>query len=184
MDLRYPIGQYAPPDSIGPADVEGWIAEIEALPGQVRAAIEGLDDEQLETAYRPGGWTLRQVVHHLLDSHLNSYIRFKWALTEDEPAIKTYEEARWAELADYRRVRLADTLDLLELLHARWATLLRSLGPDELARTFRHPEWGRVELDWNIGNYAWHGRHHLAHLTTTIEREGWATGDGSGVEGG
>ncbi len=173
MDLRYPIGQFDPPGSITGADVGRWIDEIEALPEELRRAVAGLTDEQLDTPYRPGGWTLRQVVHHVLDSHLNSYIRFKWALTEEEPAIKTYEEARWAELADYR-LPVEPSLDFLALLHAKWVALLRVLTPEQWSRRFVHPEWGSVELSWNVGNYAWHGRHHLAHITTTIAREGWS----------
>lgn len=176
MDPRYPIGQFEHDGPVAAADIVRWIEEIEDLPSLVRQAVAGLRAEQLATRYRPGGWTLSQVVHHLLDSHLNSYIRFKWTLTEDEPAIKTYEEARWAELADYEIVSLESTLDFLELLHARWGALLRSLSPEQLARRFVHPEWGTVDLGWNIGNYAWHGRHHLAHITTTVEREGWSPG--------
>lgn len=181
MDPRYPIGVFEHSGPVSAVEVERWIDEIAALPARARAAVEGLSAEQLETRYRPDGWCLRQVVHHLLDSHLNSYARFKLALTEDEPAIKAYDEARWAELADYREVSIAAALDLLELLHARWVVLLRSLGRADLGRVFVHPEWGRVRLDWNIGLYAWHGRHHLAHLTTTIDREGWERGTGSGA---
>ena len=176
MDLRYPIGRFEHQGPVTEAEVERWIQEIERLPENLRGAVAGLDDEQLETTYRPGGWTLRQVVHHVLDSHLNSYVRFKWTLTEEEPEIKTYFEERWAELPDYRQVSLDATLAHLDLLHARWSTLLRSLTSEQMARRFVHPEWGSVDLAWNIGNYAWHGRHHLAHITTTVEREGWAGG--------
>ena len=173
MDLRYPIGEFEPPAEVTEEDLEGWLDEIEALPRALRAAVAGLSDEQLDTRYRPGGWTLRQVVHHLSDSHLNSYIRFKWTLTEDEPAIKTYEEARWAELADYRELPVETSLDFLELLHRRWVTLLRALTPEQWSRRFVHPEWGKVDLATTAAIYAWHGRHHLAHITTTAERLGW-----------
>ena len=173
MDLRYPIGQFEREGAVTEDAVARWIAEIEALPDQMRQAVSGLSDDQLDTRYRPGGWTLRQVVHHVPDSHLNSYIRFKWALTEEEPAIKVYDEALWAELADYRLVPIETSLDFLALLHAKWVALLRSLSREQLSRTLVHPDLGVVVLDWYIGSYAWHGRHHLAHITTTVEREGW-----------
>ena len=173
MDLRYPIGQFEHEGAVTEAAIARWIAEIEALPDQMRQAVSGLSDDQLDTRYRPGGWTLRQVVHHVPDSHLNSYIRFKWALTEEEPAIKVYDEALWAELADYRLVPIETSLDFLALLHAKWSALLRSLSREQLSRTLVHPDLGVVVLNWYIGSYAWHGRHHLAHITTTVEREGW-----------
>ena len=174
MDLRYPIGRFEPPDPITGADVARWIDEIEALPDEMRRAVAGLTDEQLDPPYRPGGWTLRQVVHHVPDSHLNSYVRFKWALTEDEPTIKTYEEARWAELADYRTVPISISLDFLTLLHRKWSALLRALTPEQWSRRFVHPEWGKIDLATTAGQYAWHGRHHLAHITTTVARHGWS----------
>ncbi len=172
-DLRYPIGQFEHRGEVTDEDLERWLGEIEALPRALRDAVAGLSDEQLDTAYRPGGWTLRQVVHHIPDSHLNSYVRFKWALTEDEPDIKTYEEARWAELADYRTVPIETSLDFLDLLHRKWAALLRALTPEQWSRRFVHPEWGKIDLATTAGVYAWHGRHHLAHITTTAERLGW-----------
>lgn len=172
-DLRYPIGPFQPPDEITAERRAGWIAELEELPMALRGAVAGLSEEQLETPYRPGGWTLRQVVHHVPDSHLNAYIRCKWALTEDEPTIKTYEEARWAELADYRTVPIAISLDLLTLLHRKWTALLRALDPEQWERTLIHPELGRLDLGTLAAFYAWHGRHHLAHVTTTAERLGW-----------
>ncbi len=172
-DLRYPIGRFEHQGEVTEKELGRWLDEIEALPAAVRQAVAGLSDEQLDTPYRPGGWTLRQVVHHIPDSHLNSYVRFKWALTEDEPAIKTYEEARWAELADYRTVPIETSLDFLDLLHQKWAALLRSLTPEQWSRRFVHPEWGKIDLATTLGVYAWHGRHHLAHITTIAERHDW-----------
>ncbi len=172
-DLRYPIGKFGHDGPVSGADLALWIGQIELLPEQMRPALSGLTEEQLDTPYRPGGWTLRQVAHHVPDSHLNCYIRFKWALTEEEPVIKPYDEQRWAELADYRVLPVEMSLDFLALLHARWVTLLRSLSREQLSRRFVHPASGATELAWNVGSYAWHGRHHLAHITTTIGREGW-----------
>ncbi len=173
QDLRYPIGQFEHRGAVSAEDVATWIGQLEALPEQMRNAAGWLSDEQLDTQYRPEGWTLRQVVHHVPDSHLNSYVRFKWGLTEEEPLIKTYDEALWAELADYRKVPVELSLKFLAVLHAKWTSLLRILTPEQLSRRFVHPDLGSVELAWVIGNYAWHGRHHLTHITTTTERHGW-----------
>jgi uncharacterized damage-inducible protein DinB len=173
-DLRYPIGTHTLTTMPTPEQVAEWIDAIAATPTAMRAAINGLNASQIETPYRPGGWTVRQVVHHIADSHLNAYTRFKLALTEDTPTIKPYDEAAWAELQDTSIVPLSVSLDLLEALHIRWVALLRSLGPDELERDFRHPEKGRImRLDSTLGMYAWHGRHHVAHVTALREREGW-----------
>lgn len=172
-DLRYPIGQFEHEGPVSDQDLERWIAQIEALPAQMRQAVAGLSDEQLDTPYRPGGWTLRQVAHHVPDSHLHCYIRFKWALTEDEPLIKAYDEALVAELADSRTAPIAPALDLLSALHVKWVALLRSLTRRQLSRRFVHPVSGPSELARTVGSYAFHGRHHLAHLTTTIDRHGW-----------
>ena len=172
-DLRYPIGKFSPPARIEARDVAGWIDEIEDLPRRLRRAVEGLTPAQLDTPYRPGGWTVRQVVHHLGDSHMNSLLRFKWALTEERPTIKPYSEHRWAQLPDYSAVPIAVALDFLAALHVRLVALLRALSPADLAREFVHPESGVVPLNRNIGIYAWHGRHHLAHITRLAEREGW-----------
>ncbi|MCG8608706.1 putative metal-dependent hydrolase [bacterium] len=169
-DLRYPIGQFDYGYDISQEQVERWIDDIEALPAQLRKAVAGLDEAQLDTPYRPQGWTVRQVVHHVGDSHLNSFVRFKLALTEDNPTIKTYYENRWAELADYRSVAVETSLDFITHLHTRWVALLRSLDETQLSRTFLHPEIGTVKLAWNIGLYA---RHHVAHDTRLREREGW-----------
>jgi hypothetical protein len=173
QDLRYPIGRFEHQGPVDGATLAAWIGQIEALPGQLRDAVSRLTDEQLDTPYRPGGWTIRQVVHHVPDSHLNGYVRCKWALTEDQPLIKTYDEARWAELADYRTVPVETSLRFLAAIHEKWVALLRVLTREQLSRRFVHPDWGTVELAWNVGNYAWHGRHHLAHVTTTVERNGW-----------
>jgi hypothetical protein len=173
-DLRYPIGPFEAPDPITPEQVTAWIDEIEHLPTALRSVVEPMSGAQLDTRYRRGGWTVRQVVHHVVDSHVNSYVRFKWALTEDRPTIKTYFEERWAELPDMVSFPVAGSLTLLEALHARWVDLLRGLSAADLQREFLHPDTGPVRLDRNVGLYAWHGRHHLAHITRLAEREGWA----------
>ena len=173
QDLRYPIGKFDHGETVTPDDLASWIHEIEVLPQRMQDAVTRLTNEQLDVRYRPEGWTLRQVVHHVPDSHLNSYVRFKWALTEDEPLIKAYEEGRWAELPDTRAVPVETSLALLTHLHVRWVGLLRALSPEQLGRRFVHPESGPTRLDRAVGLYAWHGRHHLAHITRTIEREGW-----------
>ena len=173
-DLRYPIGPFRRPPSLDAAGRADAIQTIAETPGKLRNAITGLDDQQLDTPYRPGGWTVRQVAHHVPDSHLNAYVRFKLALTEEEPTIKPYEEARWAELPDVRTVPVSVSLTLLEMLHERWLGLLRALSPADRRRTFRHPEHGRLlSLEQALALYAWHGRHHVAHITGLRERSGW-----------
>ena len=173
QELRYPIGRFQAPPEVTAAQVDRWIGEIERLPGELRRVVEPLHEEQLETRYRPDGWTIRQVVHHVPESHLNSYIRFKWALTEERPRIKAYFEERWSELADVAATPVGVSLDLLDALHRRWVILLRSLTPQQLSREFVHPETGVVRLDVNIGIYAWHGRHHLAHIMSLAARNKW-----------
>jgi len=173
MDLRYPIGPFTIDSTPTHEQIQRAVAEIAKAPTRLRAAVEGLTPEQLDTPYRPGGWTVRQVVHHVPDSHLNSYCRFKLALTEDEPTIKGYHEDRWAELEDSRATPVEVSLALLESLHKRWVTLLKSLEPADFQRTFRHPEIGVVTLAQNVCLYAWHGRHHVAHITSLRERMGW-----------
>ncbi|HUO25721.1 MAG TPA: putative metal-dependent hydrolase [Candidatus Aquilonibacter sp.] len=172
-DLRYPIGKFTYDGPPTPEQRQELLANIEETPARLRAAVKGLNEAQLETPYRPGGWTVRQVVHHVPDSHLNAYIRFKLALTEQEPTIKPYAEDRWAELADAKSTPIEISLNMLELLHDRWARLLRSLQPEEWRRTFRHPEMGVVSLEKNLVLYSWHGRHHVAHITSLRERNGW-----------
>ena len=171
-DLRYPVGEFDVKGTYKVDVIEEWINEIEALPSKVREAVKGLSDEQLDSAYRPVGWTIRQVVHHIPDSHINSYIRFKLALTEDNPVIKPYAEDKWAELPD-SNLPIEVSLSMLEALHSRWVVLLKSLKPSDLEKTFRHPDSGEIKLGMNIGLYAWHGRHHLAHITSLKERMGW-----------
>jgi DinB family protein len=173
-DLRYPIGPFRYNDDGSPARREQWIREIGAAPGQLRTAVAGLTLVQLDTPYRPEGWTVRQVVHHLPDSHLNAYTRIKLALTEEEPTIKPYEEARWAELPDARTGPVEPSLALLEFLHQRWLLLLNHLRPADFSRRFRHPEHGRMfGLDEVLAMYAWHGKHHVAHITSLRGRMGW-----------
>lgn len=162
--LRYPIGTFKTPDSIQPADLARWIATIADFPRALRKLVSPLTEQQLDTAYRIGGWTVRQVVHHCADSHLNAYVRFKLALTEDNPVIKPYEEARWAELPD-SRLPIGASLSLLDGLHERWSMLLSGLDGTQLQRTYTHPEHGKAfPLDEAIGMYAWHCAHHLAHV--------------------
>ncbi len=172
-DLRYPIGEFKFEGSLAGDARRRAVDDIEAAPARLRAAVQGLSAPQLDMPYRPCGWTVRQVVHHVPDSHLNAYTRFKLALTENEPTIKPYDEARWAELADVRQAPLEVSLALLEALHIRWVLLLRSLGAEEFARRLRHPERGVMTLDEALGYYAWHGRHHIAHITSLRERMGW-----------
>jgi len=171
-DLRYPIGPFELEGAPTDEEVRRAIDHIAEAPAKLRAAVDGLSQEQLDTPYRPGGWTVRQVVHHVPDSHLNSYCRFKLALTEDEPTIKPYHEDRWAELEDSRATPIEVSLALLESLHKRWVMLLRSLGPDDFKRGFRHPELGVVSLAQNVCLYGWHGRHHTAQITSLRERMG------------
>lgn len=173
QDLRYPIGRFQPPAQVSPEDRMTWMGEIENLPVHLAHAVAGLTESQLDTAYRPGGWTVRQVVHHLADSHINSYVRFRLAMTEDQPTIKPYREAAWAELADAKVSRVEVSMHLLEALHARWLILLRSFSSSDMARTFRNPERGEMSLDSALGLYAWHGRHHVAQIVRLREREGW-----------
>ena len=173
MDLSYPIGKYQHKESLTEVERRAAIDSIAELPGKFRAAVAGLTEAQLDTPYRPGGWTVRQVVHHVPDSHLNAYTRLKLALTEDEPTIRPYEQDRWAQLADVRGTRPEVSLALLDALHERWVVLLRYMPPADFARKLRHPELGVMTVDNLIGMYAWHGRHHLAHVTSLRERMSW-----------
>lgn len=164
-DLRYPIGRFSFDGDVSDAARAARIAAIEAAPAALRQALAGLSEAQLETPYRPGGWTLRQVAHHVPDSHMNAYVRFKLALTEETPTIRPYEEARWAELGDTRDTPVEVSLALLDALHRRWVSLLRSLRPADFARAFIHPAMGRaMTLDEALAMYVWHGKHHVAHV--------------------
>jgi hypothetical protein len=173
-DLRYPIGRLEAGTRLTPANRRIAILDIAELPGRLRDAVEGLSDKQLDTPYRPDGWTVRQVVHHLADSHLHSTIRTRFALTLNQPTILSYDENAWAELADARSGPLEPSLLLLEGLHARWAALLESMTDTDWGRTFVHPERGVVRLDTNIPVYVWHGKHHTAHITELRKRMGWS----------
>ncbi len=172
-DLQYPVGKFRFPETVSASERDVFIQQIAETPERLRAALAGLDREQLDTPYRPGGWTVRQVAHHLPDSHLNSYVRFKLAVTESEPNIKGYDEAAWAELADAKSASVETSLALLSSLHERWVMFLRSLTAEQFARGFHHSQLGRVRLDQNVALYAWHGRHHVAHIDALREREGW-----------
>jgi hypothetical protein len=163
--LKYPIGKFKKPAIIENAQIERWIKSIEAFPQQLSQELSGLSEKEVQKQYRPGGWTIKQVVNHCADSHMNSLIRFKLALTEDTPTIKPYHEDRWAELPDTKSIPIESSLQLLKGLHERWGYLLRSLSDEELNRQFKHPETNElISLKTNIGIYAWHGEHHLAHV--------------------
>jgi len=173
IDLRYPIGKFHFDRTLTEQQKQAALDDISTAPASLRAAVKGLSEAQLDTPYRPDGWTVRQVVHHVPDSHLNSYVRFKLALTEDEPTIKTYAEDRWAELADTKSTPVEVSLTMLDALHDRWVRLLQSLSPEEWKRTFHHPELGAMTLEKTLALYAWHGRHHVSHITSLRDREGW-----------
>lgn len=171
-DLRYPVGKFQRLENITDAQRRDFINTIAETPAKLQSAVAGLNDQQLDTPYRPNGWSVRQVVHHLADSHFNSFTRFKLALTEQEPTIKPYDEKSWAELPD-SKTPIELSLPLLDGLHKRWIVLLNSLTPADWQRTFRHPERGTMTLSDNLQLYAWHGRHHVAHITALRERNGW-----------
>ena len=173
--LKYPIGKYNPPEVISQEQRSAWIDEIATAPERFRTAASTMSDVQLDTPYRPeGGWTVRQVLHHVPDSHMNAYIRFKWTLTEDTPIIKAYLEDRWAKLEDSRIVPIEISLNLLEALHKRWVSLLKVMTTDEFKRIYVHPQYGKgFSLERVLGLYAWHGKHHLAHIVNLKERMKW-----------
>ena len=172
-DLRYPVGNFEARNKITSDERRALIGMIADAPRNLRGAVANLNERQLDTPYRDGGWTVRQVAHHVPDSHLNAYTRLKLALTEDEPTIKPYEEARWAELADSRETPIEVSLTLLDALTTRWVTLLNSMTENDFARKFRHPDHGAVDVDWLVQMYGWHSRHHVAHITSLRARNGW-----------
>ncbi|MBZ5514547.1 MAG: putative metal-dependent hydrolase [Acidobacteriia bacterium] len=173
QDVRYPIGKFQWEGGLSEARRRELIEQIAETPAQVRAAVAAFTEQQLDTPYRDGGWTVRQVVHHLADSHLNAYVRFKLAMTENEPTVKTYEQQLWAETPDAKTAPAELSLTLLDSLHTRWVVLLRSMTAADLARMFNHPEHGLMTLERLLAMYAWHGRHHTAHITGLRERMGW-----------
>ncbi len=173
MDPRYPIGNFAMPAQVSPARRQQAIEEIAATPSKIRAAAKGLSDSQLDTPYREGGWTVRQVVHHVPDSHLNAYVRLKLALTEDKPTIRPYDEAAWAELADSKSTPIEVSLALLSSVHDRWDRIWRSLSTEQFSRPLIHPESGERNVDWLLFLYEWHGKHHAAHITELRKQKGW-----------
>ena len=175
MDLRYPIGKYQRPEVITPEDRRGWIEDVARAPGELRAVVARLTPAQLDLSYRPEGWTARQVIHHIPDSHTNAYIRFKLALTESTPTIKPYREELWAELADSRVRPIDVSLRLLEAVHERWLVVLRNMSDADFRRGFLHPEHGRVlPLEEVLALYSWHGRHHTAHVRLVADGRGVA----------
>ena len=173
IDPRYPIGKFDSKAPVDPADRPMLIQQIAEAPGHLRAAVKGLNDEQLNTPYRPEGWTVRQVAHHLPDSHMNAYIRWKLALTETQPPIKPYAENLWAELTDAKTLAVEPSLQLMDSLHSRWVAFLKSLKPEDFDRTFVHPEHGVRMIGSLLPLYAWHGRHHVAQITELRKRMGW-----------
>ncbi|TNJ44584.1 putative metal-dependent hydrolase [Tamlana fucoidanivorans] len=172
--LRFPIGQFECPQVITKQHIEDWISILEQFPNRLETLVNKLTSEQLDTVYRPGGWTIRQVIHHLSDSHHHSYTRFKWALTEDKPLIKAYYEERWAELEDSKTAPIEMSLSHLKAIHYKLVYLLKSLSESDLEKSFIHPETNsEVVLSYNIGNYAWHSNHHYAHIETAMKTLKW-----------
>lgn len=173
MDPRYPIGKFEMPAQVSPARRQQAMDEIASTPAKLRAAVKGLNDAQLDTPYRQGGWTVRQLVHHVPDSHLNAYVRLKLALTEDNPTIKPYDEAAWANLADSKSTPIEVSLTLMDSVHDRWDRIWRSLKPEQFARKLVHPENGERTVDWLLFVYEWHGKHHTAHIKELRKQKGW-----------
>ena len=172
-DPRYPIGPFVPPSTLTPDSRAQAIQAIAQTPAQLRLAVRGLSEAQLGTPYRDGGWTVRQVVHHVTDSHVNAYVRLKLALTEPTPTIKPYDESLWAKLADSEAVPIDVSLQLLEALHTRFVSLLESMTDADYSREYHHPETGRHDLNYLLAMYAWHGKHHTAHITSLRQQKGW-----------
>ena len=172
-DPRYPIGRFAPPSTYTAENRTAALAAIAALPGALRAALHGLGVAERQTPYREGGWTVAQVVHHLADSHMNAYVRLKLVMTEPQPTIKPYKEGEWAKLPDATDPDLTSSLALIEALHARWSAFLSRFSADDFTKSMVHPERGVISVDWTVALYAWHGRHHVAHITSLRARNGW-----------
>jgi hypothetical protein len=172
-DPRFPIGRFQAPEAITPQHRAAWIEEVAAAPAKFREAVAGLTPQQLDTRYREDGWTVRQVTHHVPDSHMNAYVRFKLALTEPDPAIRVYEEGEWAKLSDTAVTPVETSLVLLEKLHERWVNLMRGMDEEGWKRRYLHPTMGPVALEKALGLYAWHGKHHAAHVTELRKRSGW-----------
>jgi hypothetical protein len=172
-DPRYPVGKFEAPTSYTPELRQRMIAEIAGIPAALRAAVAGLNATQLDTPYRDGGWTVRQVAHHLPDSHCNAYVRTKLALTEENPTVKTYNEAAWAELPEAKSGPIEMSLTMVDALHERWVLVLRAMTPAQWARTYDHREYGKVSMEWVLAQYSWHGRHHVAQITALRARRGW-----------
>jgi len=173
MDPRYPIGKLEMPAQVSQARRQQAIEEIASTPAKLRAAVKGLNDAQLDTPYREGGWTVRQVVHHVPDSHLNAYVRLKLALTEENPTIKPYDEAAWAKLADSKSTPIEVSLTLMDSVHDRWVRILRSMKPGQFSRKLVHPDNGERTVDWLLFLYEWHGKHHTAHITELRKQKSW-----------
>ena len=172
--LKYPIGQFECPNNISSQHIESWISILEHFPNRLENLVKDLKDVQLDTTYRPGGWTIRQVVHHLSDSHHHSYTRFKWALTEDKPIIKAYYEDRWAELIDSKVAPIKMSLNHLKAIHFKLVYILKKISKEDLQKCFVHPETNNeVQLNFNVGNYAWHSNHHYSHIENLLKRKGW-----------
>jgi hypothetical protein len=173
VDPRYPIGRFQPPDPISQQDRTDAIATIAGMPGLLKAAVHGLDREQLDTPYRDGGWTVRQTVHHYADSHINAFVRLRLTLTEDTPTVKPYDEKSWAMLRDSTGAPVGWSLDLVDSLHARWVLVLDSLTEEQWARNMNHPENGLISIEMQTQIYAWHSKHHVAHITRLREQKRW-----------
>lgn len=174
QNLKYPIGQFDCPKNISQKHIENWIKTLEQFPIRFEALVKYLSKNQLDTPYRPGGWTIRQVVHHVADSHHHSYTRFKWALTEDKPIIKAYDEKLWAELNDSKSHPIQMSIEHIKAIHYKLVNLLKSLPEKDLKKSFIHPETNtEVPLSYNIGNYAWHSNHHYAHIENIMKHKGW-----------
>jgi uncharacterized damage-inducible protein DinB len=173
-DLRFPVGKFVRPESLTPDQRKAAVRTLAETPSTLRAALKGLSDKQLDTPYRPDGWSVRQVVHHIADSHMNALTRLKLGLTEDMPTIKPYDEAKWAELDDSRSALVDESVQMIAGLHARWVYLLQRMTPEQFSRKLNHPEWKEpMSLDTLLALYEWHSRHHVAHITELRKREGW-----------